>query len=235
MRSVILLPPAPGNVAISAKLIAHLSRHYPTQEHHPFHLEHRLFSDTSSQLPGSDVKQRCYTHVLNLSHHPHHAFVSSTKAGNANESSTITIPASSAEPFAGLISTKLQPAWYPRQMLSLEKGVCVSIDEKSLIVCVGDARASARSQGAGALRGTIVELFRREDITSDASAAPDDAAEDEAWMQSALEDLFKGTGVSFNAKVITSRTRPRRPVEGAETKDEPDWSLAKLYMAVFTR
>jgi hypothetical protein len=169
MRSVILLPPAPGNVAISAKLIAHLSRHYPTQEHHPFHLEHRLFSDTSSQLPGSDVKQRCYTHILNLSHHPHHAFVSSTKAGNADESSTVTIPASSAESFAGLISTKLQPAWYPRQMLSLEKGVCVSIDEKSLIVCVGDARASARSQGAGALRGTVVEIFRIEDIASDAT------------------------------------------------------------------
>ncbi|KAK5945868.1 hypothetical protein PMZ80_000006 [Knufia obscura] len=231
-----LLPPASGNAPVSTKLIAHLSRRYPTQEHVLFHLEHRLFSDTSSQLPGSDVKQRCFTHVLSFSHDPQHAFVSSTKPGNSDESSTITIPAASADSFTGLISTKLQPAWYPRQMLSVENGVCVAIEEKGLVVCIGDARVSARSQGAGTVRGTVVELFRREDTGSDENNyTKEEAAEDEAWMQSALEGLFKGTGVTFNARIITGRTLPRKPEEGADVEAKRDWNLAKLYMAVFRR
>lgn len=233
---VCLLPPAPGGVPLSVKLIAHLSRRYPTQEHEPFHLDHRLFSDTSSQLPGSDVKQRCFTHVLNFSHDPQRAFVSCTSAGNPDKSSVITVPASSATSFSSLITTKLQPAWYGRQMLSVENGVCVSIDDAGLIVCIGDSRTSAGSQGAGTLRGTVVELFRREDITGDSNDyTQEETEEDEVWMRAALEDLFRATGVTFNAKIFTGRTRPRTPEGTFDADNEPDWNLAKLYMAVFRR
>jgi len=234
--SVCLLPPATGGVSVSAKLISHLARRYPTQEHEPFNLEHRLFSDTSSQLPGSDVKQRSFTHVLNFSHDPQHAFVSSTKAGNSDESSIVTIPASSASSFTGLIATKLQPAWYGRQMLSVENGVCVSIEEKGIVVCVGDPRTLPGSQGAGALRGTVVELFRREDVTNDSNDyTQEEAEEDQDWVRDALEDLFRGTDVTFNAKIFTNRTKPRRLEGTSGVEKEPDWNLAKLYMAVLRR
>ena len=231
--SVCLLLPASGH-PVSAKLIAHLSRRYPTQEHRPFFLEHRLFSDTSSQLPGSDVKQRSFTHVLNFSHDAQHAFVSSTRGGSPNELSTITIPVTSADSFASLISTKLQPAWYPRPTLNIEGGVCVAIEEKKLVVCVGDAKVSPRSQGAGTLRGTIVELFRRENITSEGSDyTQEETANDEAWIQGALEDLFEGADVAFNARILTSWTRPRASEDSTGMNTDPDWNLAKLYMAVF--
>ena len=121
-------------------------------------------------------------------------------------------------------------------MLSVEGGVCVSIEERGLIICIGDARVSAGSQGAGSLRGTVVELFRKEELVSDSDGyTQEEADEDEAWMQSVLVGLFKGTDVSFSAKILTSRTEMRDSNETAGTKKKPDWSLVKLYMSVFRR
>lgn len=118
----------------------------------------------------------------------------------------------------------------------MENGVCVSIEEKGLVVCIGDARTSAGSQGAGALRGTVVELFRREDISSDSNGyTQEEAEEDEAWMRDALEVLFRGTDVTFNAKIFTNRTQLRRLEGTTSAEKEPEWNLAKLYMAVFRR
>ncbi len=86
------------------------------------------------------------------------------------------------------------------------------------------------------MRGTVVEIFREEDVTSIGNDyTKEDAAEDEAWMQSGLEDLFKGTEVPFNARIITDRTQPRKSEESTGARNEPDWNLAKLYMAVFRR
>jgi len=121
-------------------------------------------------------------------------------------------------------------------MLSVENGVCVSIDDAGLVVCIGDSRTSAGSQGAGTLRGTVVELFRREDITDGSNDyTQEEAEEDEVWMRGALEDLFRETDVTFNTKIFTSRTRPRTLEGTAGADEEPDWNLAKLYMAVFRR
>lgn len=236
-----LLPPGPSGTSISSKLSAHLSRHYPEQEHHPFHLEHRLFSDTASQLPSADAKQRAFTHVLSFSRLPQHAFVTCTKPGDPDTSSSIIIPSHQFDSFTALIQTKLQPAWYPRQMLSIENGVYVHLQlgNNSWAVCIGDAKVAARSQGAGALRGTLIEVFREDDPVAGGEEYSKDAVEeDQLLFQNVLNTIFKGTGETFDhVKLITNRTRSRKEKTEAveDVPVQPDWNLAKLYMALFRR
>ena len=126
-------------------------------------------------------------------------------------------------------------------MLHVENGVCVSIEDKGVIVCIGDARVSANTQGAGTLRGTIVELFREEDLTSNGTNyTKEDAENDQNWFQSALAKIFEGTGETFsNTRAFTNRTLSRRyfadPDAKQSEKSAPDWNLAKLYMAILMR
>lgn len=228
-----LIPLNPSAVSPSAKLVAHLSRRYPAEEHHAYHLEHRLFSDTSSQLPGSDVKLRSFTHVLTLSHNPQSTFVCTTKAGNPADTSLITIPVTSTDAFTTLIVSKFQPLWYLRQAVVVENGISVSVRDDEWKVCIGDVKIAPKSPGAGTLRGLIIELCHTVD-EPEGSTSQDTAEEDQAMFQDVLDELFKGTGESFNdAKIIITRTSNRvGATDEVGTKSTPDWDLAKLYMNV---
>lgn len=216
------------------KLIAHLSRRFPAEEHQPFYLDHRLFSDTTSQLPGSDVKQRTFTHIFSFSHDSKNAFVRTTKIGDPEGGSSVTIPISSTDAFTSLLITKMQPLWYPRQMLNLENGVSVSLRNNGWRICIGDARTSARSQGAGILRGTVIELCKTIDSPEDDEPlTPEEVKEFQETFQDVLEQIFKGVVESFSgAKFVLSKTLPiTQTVEGPKEL-KPDWNLAEIYMTV---
>lgn len=228
------IPLNPNATSPSAKLVTYLSHRYPTQEHQPYHLEHRLFSDTSSQLPGSDTKQRAYTHILTISHIPASSFICTTKAGNPEEASSITIPSSSSESFAALVLAKLQPLWHVRQAITVESGTSVLLQSDEWRICIGDVRVAPRTPGAGTLRGMVIEVNRSLAKADDLAEATTEE-EDQAMFQGVLREIFRGSGESLDEVKMLIRTTSSRVenVDDRRSASKPDWALAKLYMDVF--
>lgn len=224
MSSLILLPPLPGNTSITSKLIDHLSHRFPDSEHREFNLAYRLFSDTSSQLPGSDAAQRSFTHIFVSSHDPERGYVRATKPGQLEAGESITIASESIEAFTNLMLTKLQPLWYHRQYLTVEEGVSVSLKNGEWIVSVGDIKTASRSTSSSMLRGTIVELhhtiatFKDEDREEKAT---------KILFQDVLDKIFQGTGETFGEANFVLGETLSRP---AALRDNADWELAYIYM-----
>ncbi|KAK5078475.1 hypothetical protein LTR51_000665 [Lithohypha guttulata] len=234
ITGVCLLTPQAGNTSAYPKLLAHLSRHFPTQEHEHFHLDYRLFSDTTSQLPGADVQQRAFTHILTLSHDTKHAYVRSTKVGDPDQGSMITIPPSAADSFAGLVQTKMQSAWFPRQTSSVESGVSVSLLNDTVRLSIGDVKQSTRSQGAGTLRGTIIELCKvTNDEQKDWPTSSEEADQAANMLQDLLRQIFHGIEEDFgNVKFTVSPTLSIDHSSGYGKTSAPDWDMPKLYITV---
>ena len=230
---ICLLQTQSSNASLCAKLITDLSRRFPKQEHEPFHLEHRLFTDTSSQLPSADIKQRAFTHIFSSSHDTRRAFVHATKPEGENGSS-ITVPIGSAEIFTGLLVSKMQPLWFPRSMLSLENGVSVPLKDDTWRICIGELKVAPRSPGAGNLRGTIIELYKADDSNlaiADKQLSAEEIAETQEMFSDILRQIFRGTEETFsNAKFSVSRTQIRASDQEEHQHQDPDWELAKLYM-----
>lgn len=225
-RSLLLLPPAPGNTSIANKLVEHLSHRFPQCEHRDFSLDYNLFSDTSSQLPGSDVAQRSFTHIFASSHDPERGYARATKPGQPDDGECITIAAESIEPFVTLTLTKLQPLWYHRQHLKVEEGISVSLKNNEWILSLGDVRMASKSPSSSTLRGTIIELHHM-------IPSPDEEKIEEQTSHMLFQDvvskIFHGTGENFGeAKFILGETLARSPV--SHRSRPADWELAYIYM-----
>lgn len=222
-----------NNPSPSSKLIDHLSCTYPEQPHKPYTLDHRLFVDTSSQLPGSDPKRRQYTQTLTTSHNKQSTFVGSTEPGSTKQS-FITIPSSSLDAFTALILTKLQPLWFPRQFVLIDNGVSVAFTA-GFNICIGDVKVAPRQAGAGSIRGMLVEL-RQDDVehVDEDEITEQTEAEDRAYLAAIFNDNFRETGVVMDeSKMIVTRTR--QAADEPLVSGEIDCSLAKAYMTVLRR
>lgn len=230
-----LLPVNPNNTTLCAKLINHLSRRFPEQEHEKFYLNYRLFSDTSSHAPGADVEKRAFTHTLSISHEPKHAFLRTTKVGEPENGQTVTIPFSSAETFTSLMLTRMQPLWNPRSALVLENGVTVSVKDDTLQLCVGEVRVAPKQQGAGTLRGLLLEVCLKEpgSWTEDGALSQERIIEAQELLRNTLSRIFQGTDEKFDhANFIIRMTKSRLEPSSEQDKSVPDWNLANLYMTV---
>lgn len=217
----------------STRLIDHLSSAYPEQSHDLYTLDHRLFVDTSSQLPGSDPKHRQYTQTLSTSHNKQSTFVASTEPGSSAQS-FITIPTVSLEAFTGLIVTKLQPLWFPRQFVLIDNGVSVAF-RPGFNICIGDVKVAPRQAVAGSVRGVLVEL-RQDDINcvDEDEASVETEAEDRAYLAAVFNDTFRDMGVVLDeSKMVIARTRGA--VDESSEFEDIDSSLAKAYMTLLRR
>lgn len=221
-------------------MISHISRSFPADPLPSFHVEQRLFVDTSSLLPNADTSLRRYTHLLNLSHSTHKTYIGTSVPRDrsrpaqldALELSIITVPEASLESFTELLVHKLQPQWSHRQSLTLKNGTSLALQNGDWTIRIGDLRMSNRStQGAGSLRGMLVEASYLAGSSSDNDA---DGKADEIMLRSFLDTLLRGTGAQIEgARVMFRRTRPAwRGQDGNESDSTPDWALASLYMDV---
>lgn len=224
-----------ANSTTCSKLISHLSRQYPEQEHEKFYLNYRLFSDTSSHAPGADINLRAFTHSLAISREPRYAFIRTTKIGEPEDGQTITIPAAFADSFSNLVLSRLQPLWNPRSALSVENGVSVSLRDDQWHLCLGEVRVAAKQQAAGTLRGLLVELCMKNpgSLADGSSLSDDQIKEAQEMFQNVLNTIFEGTGENFdNTDFTVSMTRSRSGSNHDQGKSEPDWDLANIYMKV---
>ena len=235
-KRVCMIPVGAGNAStLSARMTSHMSRRFPEQEHEAFNFDYKLFSDTSSHVPGVDSKVRAFTHVLSLSHNSKSTFVRTTKLGQPEDGSTITIPFTSAEIFTNLLTTKMQPLWYLRQMLNVENGVMVSLKDKQWRLCFGDVKLSPKQQGAGNMRGLFLEL-RLEDgqmNSSDTTISPDEITEYRELFRSVLNESFKGVATfdEANLEIDYTQSTDEQSSDNA-MHSRVDWNLAKIYMSV---
>ncbi|KAG9793191.1 hypothetical protein ABEF93_003937 [Exophiala dermatitidis] len=178
----------PNHPSPSALLISHISRSYPAELLPTFHLDHRLFVDTSSLLPNADTSRRQYTSILTLSQSPGTTYVGTTpppakektkantqttpgepdKAAAASSDTTaktalITIQFTQTDPISQLIGTKLQPLWAFRQSLVVDNGTSLALQHGEWIVRIGDlktptSRSGQQSTTSSNLRGMLVEV-----------------------------------------------------------------------------
>lgn len=224
--SLVLVPPLSGNTSIANKLVEHLSHRFPECEHKDFSLEYTLFSDTSSQLPGSDVAQRSFTHIFASSHDPERGYTRATKPGQPDEGECITIAAESIESFTNLTMTRMQPLWYHRQHLKVEDGISVSLKNNEWILYLGDVKMVSKSPTSTTLRGTIIELHHTVSASDDGNAEEQTT---QTLFQDVMSKILQGTGENFGeAKFILRETLPR---SSAPHGSRPaDWELAYIYM-----
>ena len=197
-----------------------MSTFRPELEHHPFHLEHRLFNDTSSQL--LNTPNRAYTHLLSSSHDAS-AFLASTPPSASTPSldsfEIITIPKADFDGFGLLIVQRMQPLWYSR-MNSIVDGIHVRLEikGKTFELRIGEVKVK------GASRGTLIEIYydRAVDGTSE---------QIEAACRGILNELLRAVFDFTPMKIFSTKTLER--VDDGE-KTGTDWNLAKLYMQALT-
>ncbi|OQV02665.1 hypothetical protein CLAIMM_07821 [Cladophialophora immunda] len=257
LTGVFILPIAPGQTSPSSALISHISRSFPAEPLPSFHLDHRLFVDTSSLLPNSDISQRKSVSILTLSHTPSKTYVATTTPkdkSQATDQSTsptftvVTIPSSSADPFTQLIGTKLQPQWAHRQSMVIDNGTALSLENGEWTIRVGDLKTPSRPNQAGSnLRGMVVEVsFIEPPVDTTRNQGPEDAPkdvnakgvskEDETLLRGLLDSVTDGSGVPSIYSIETTRSLIRRTkshVKGKDSSDaSPDWDLATLYLDI---
>lgn len=147
-----------------------------------------------------------------------------TKPGPAQKEQSITIAAESVEPFAGLILSRLQPLWYPRQYLTVEDGTSVSLRNGEWILSIGDVKTVLKSSTSSMLRGTLIDLHY-------SKAIPDEEENKEDALQELFQDvvrkIFHGTGQTFaGVNFILGETISR----SISSHEHADWGLAHIYM-----
>ncbi|OAP65228.1 hypothetical protein AYL99_01200 [Fonsecaea erecta] len=261
VTGVFILPIAPGQSSPSSALLSHISRSFPAEPLPSFHLDHRLFVDTSSLLPNTDVSLRRSLSILTLSRTPTKTYVATSipkdkspppptdqPALAAPAFTVVTVPSSSADSFTQLIGTKLQPQWAHRQSMIIDNGTALSLENGEWTIRIGDLKTPSRPNQVGPnLRGMVVEvsyLGSQGDATS--SRGPDDAPkdvsqkgvgkEDEALLRGLLDSVTDGSGVPSILSSETTRSLFRRTRIHVKDKDSsdasPDWDLATLYLDI---
>lgn len=238
----------PSQPSPSSTLISHVSRSFPAEPLSPFSLDHRLFVDTSSLLPGADVSLRKFTSILTLSHMPGKTFIGTSATKEKGQladtpPTLVTIPSSSADTFTQLIGTKLQPQWAHRQSLVVENGAALSLQGGKWTIRIGDLKTPSRSsQPVSNLRGMLFEISHNERTSASDGAGRQRVKEDEqvvskddeTIIRGVLDSLIDGTGVRMEgSRVLFGCTKGEGAHEAGGAGDAPvDWSLAKLYMDV---
>ncbi|KAI1607893.1 mediator complex, subunit Med20 [Exophiala viscosa] len=231
-----LIPIPPNQQSPASNLISYISRSVRADLLPPFYLDHRLFVDTSSLLPNTDLSQRKFTSILTLSHTPSSTFVGtslpkdkSEPAEQASPVTLITIPTSAADTFTQLIGTKLQPQWAHRQSLVVENGTTLSVKDGYLIVRIGDLKTPSRANQPSTLRAMALEItFKtRADVASGGNSVI--SAADETLIRKFSESMVQGAGISVGNSRSLFRNTLQVPKSGP-TADTVDWDLAELYM-----
>ncbi|KIV90201.1 hypothetical protein PV10_07532 [Exophiala mesophila] len=254
ITGLFFLPVLANQPSPSSSLISHISRSQTAQPLPAFFLDHRLFVDTSSLLPNADPSLRRFTSILALSHTSAIAYLGTSPPRDASkppaaaaaadkeqqsQTSTptiITIPSSATESFTQLVGTKLQPQWAHRQSLVVENGTSLSMNKGEWIVRIGDVKIPSRQNQAGPnLRGTLIEVSRGVDASTELKEGSLLTQEDELLIREFLASLIQETGV----KLEQSRAMFRRIATGTgagvgadvvRPLDQPDFALAALYM-----
>lgn len=199
-------------------------------------MQHRLFIDTSGQLPSQEAKRRSFTQILNLSHNPTNAFVGTLSDQNTSSPALITIPNTDVDNLTALIAQKLQPLWYHRQSVTLDNGLSLAIRDGTWRVSVGDVRALGRTQAVeSSLKGYLIELTDLKDEFG-LSDLPEDKARDagrEIFVQilrRTFGEIVEDLDASNISIAVTGPSDSQDQTKGG--KNEKDWRLAKLYMNV---
>ena len=246
---------APGQPSPSAAIISHISRSFPAEPLPTFHLDHRLFVDTSGLLPNSSASVRRSISILTLSHTNATTYVTAISAKSKSQDSEspaqtsfpITIPSSSADTFTQVLGTKLQPLWTIRQSLMVENGVAFSLNDGEWIVRIGDLKIPPRPNQAGSnLRGMLVEVSHIKDDGEEQIQGSDDdpkdtkisvvTKEDENLLRGFLDSVTDGSGSPSLTSPETTRSLIRRTKflekdKGAASAS-PDVELASLYLDI---
>lgn len=92
-----------------------------------------------------------------------------------------------------------------------------------------------KQQGAGTLRGVLIELCMRDpgSWADGRTLSEEQVAEAQELFRNVLGRVFDGTGEKFeNANFKVSMTQSRLKSGDERTKHEVDWDLANTYMAV---
>lgn len=214
----------------TAKLLRYIERKYPTQDQQAFHVDNRLFSDTSSQLPGSDATQRTFNHVLITSHDEARAYTRTTAPGDTNQGATVTLPISAVEPLVGLLHGKLQALWYPRHALHVTDGVSVLLMDGRVKLSFGDLRTSRGFPGAGSSRGTLVEVS----VEQYDDTYQDGDVDSSPLFRDVLRKLLPNIELDFSeTEFVASQTQALSETKDQAVPNAPDYDLAKLYMDFF--
>ncbi|KIW78434.1 hypothetical protein Z517_08270 [Fonsecaea pedrosoi CBS 271.37] len=258
LTGVFILPFGPGQSSPSSALISHISRSFPAEPLPPFHLDHRLFVDTSSLLPNSDTSQRRTTSILTLSQTPARTYIATTGPKEKSQGATdqtasapftiVTIPSSSADSFTQIVGTKLQPQWAHRQSMIIDNGTALSLENGQWVIRIGDLKTPTRpNQAASNLRGMVVEVsFIEAPVDATRGQVPVDALkdanakvvskEDETLLRGMLESVTDGSGMPSNFSIDAMRSLIRRTNIHLKDKDagdaSPDWDLANLYLDI---
>lgn len=203
-----------------------MERKYPTNEQHNFSVDHRLFSDTTSQLPGVDTSQRTFNHVLVTSHDHERAFTRTTRPGHVEQGATVTVPRSAVESLVTLLHTSFRALWYPRHAVHVADGVSVSFMDDRVRLSFGDLRISKGSPAAGTSRGTLLEINIRQQ-----NAVPqNDETNNSALVQDLLRKLIPGLDIDLSdAKSTSGRTQIMAESEDDSKSHVPDYELANMY------
>lgn len=255
LTGLFILPIAPGQSSPSSALIQHISRSYPAEPLPTFHLDHRLFVDTSSLLQSSDPSYRRSTSILTLSHTPSKTYVAGTppkaksqgleQPASQQSSTLITIPFGSADLFTQFVGTRLQAQWTHRQSLVIENGTALSLNDGEWTLRIGDLKTPPRvNQAASNLRGMLVEIAymdtssdkknggEGEDNKDAVATTPTATKEEENLIRSFLSTVTEASGIPSITNPDATRSLIRRTKPHATDKDagQPDFELANLYL-----
>lgn len=238
----------------SAGLINHLSNTFPSQAHKAYHLDHRLFVDTSSLLPPTasgnqdaasatpNSGTRQYTHLLTTSHSPQSTFVGTTAKNDTNNLVMITIPTEGQDGFMQLLVMRMQALWAHRQSVALE-GVSVDLPlrkSEQWTVRVGDLKSTgtgltraAGGPGAGGARAVLVEIQYSQNIAAEDQTTDEPTLEVyEDILRGLLKKLFKDVN-DFNFEDAKGLVRKTDGNRSPDDNGKPHgWRLASLYMDV---
>ena len=158
--------------------------------------------DTSSLLPGAlENRKRRSTQSLTLSHFSEKTYVL-TEPEDSITPTMISVPSGAvANSFFSMVTAKMQPLWAARNEFRIDNGISVELSDGEVsAVRVGELRVTV-GQGAGKIRGVIIEMRMRED--EDEEDAVDMAAR-EAMLRAALSARFRGSNVNLsNAKIVS--------------------------------
>lgn len=128
-----------------------------------------------------------------------------TEPENGTNSTMISVPSGAvANSFINMVTTKMQPLWAARSELRIDNGTSVELTSGEVAaVRVGELRVTV-GQGAGKIRGVVVELRMRDDEDEEDEV---DVAVREAVLRAALDATFRGSGVNVsNAKLLSRIT-----------------------------
>lgn len=138
---------------------------------------------------------------MTLSHFSEKTYVL-TEPEDSITPTMISVPSGAvANSFFSMVTAKMQPLWAARNEFRIDNGISVELSDGEVsAVRVGELRVTV-GQGAGKIRGVIIEMRMRED--EDEEDAVDMAAR-EAMLRAALSARFRGSNVNLsNAKIVS--------------------------------